>query len=35
MSTIKAIRICISHKPTQQPNIAKEHVFANADGLKK
>lgn len=35
MPTHKAIHICNSHKPTLQPKIAKEYVFANADGLKK
>ncbi|GAL69159.1 hypothetical protein JCM19301_395 [Jejuia pallidilutea] len=34
MPTLKAIHICNSHKPTLQPKIAKEYVFANADGLK-
>lgn len=31
MPTLKAIHICNSHKPTLQPKIAKEYVFANAD----
>ncbi|WP_426430095.1 hypothetical protein ACPX19_11215 [Winogradskyella sp. HB-48] len=31
MPTLKAIHICNSH----QPKIAKEYVFAYADGLKK
>ena len=31
----KAIHICNSHKPSQQPKIAKEYVFANADKQKK
>lgn len=35
MPTLKAIHICNSHKPTLQPKIAKEYVFANADGQKK
>ncbi len=34
MPTHKAIHICNSHQPTQQPKIAKEYVFANAEGLK-
>ena len=34
MPTLKAIHICNSHKPKLQPKIAKEYVFANADGLK-
>jgi len=34
MPTLKAIHICNSHQPTLQPKIAKEYVFANADGLK-
>ena len=34
MPTLKAIHICNSHKPMLQPKIAKEYVFANADGLK-
>ncbi|ALO14074.1 hypothetical protein L21SP5_00395 [Salinivirga cyanobacteriivorans] len=34
MPTLKAIHICNSHKPTLQPKIAKEYVFANADGQK-
>mgnify|MGYP000722390475 CR=1 FL=1 len=33
--TLKAIHISNSHKPTLQPKIAKEYVFANADGQKK
>ena len=35
MTTLKAIHICNSHKPKLQPKIAKEYVFANADGQKK
>ena len=31
MPTLKAIHIYNSHKPTQQPKIAKEYVFANAE----
>lgn len=31
MPTLKAIHICNSHKPTLQPKIAKEYVFANID----
>tara|TARA_R110000851_G_scaffold207537_2_gene359847 strand:+ start:263706 stop:263975 length:270 start_codon:yes stop_codon:yes gene_type:complete len=31
MPTLKAIHICNSHKPTLQPKIAKEYVFANAE----
>ena len=31
---LKAIHICNSHQPTLQPKIAKEYVFANADGRK-
>lgn len=34
MPILKAIHICNSHKPTLQPKIAKEYVFAYADGLK-
>lgn len=34
MPTLKAIHICNSHQPTLQSKIAKEYVFANADGLK-
>ena len=34
MPTHKAIHICNSHQPTLQPKIAKEYVFANADGRK-
>ena len=34
MPTLKAIHICNSHQPTLQPKIAKEYVFANADGVK-
>ena len=34
MPTLKAIHICNSHQPKLQPKIAKEYVFANADGLK-
>lgn len=34
MPTLKAIHICNSQQPTLQPKIAKEYVFANADGLK-
>jgi len=30
MSTLKAIHICNSLKPTHKPKIAKEYVFANA-----
>jgi len=33
--TLKAIHICNSHLPTLQPKIAKEYVFANADGRTK
>ncbi|GAB4161061.1 MAG: hypothetical protein Tsb0033_17950 [Winogradskyella sp.] len=33
--TLKAIHICNSHKPTLQPKIAKEYVFANADRRTK
>ena len=33
--TLKAIHICNSHQPTHIPKIAKEYVFANADGQKK
>jgi hypothetical protein len=32
MPTLKAIHICNSHQPTLKPKIAKEYVFANADG---
>ena len=35
MPTLKAIHICNLHKPTLQPKIAKEYVFANADGQTK
>ena len=35
MPTLKAIYICNSHKPTLQPKIAKEYVFANADRRPK
>lgn len=35
MPTLKAIHICNSHQPTLQPKIAKEYVFANADGRPK
>ena len=35
MPTLKAIHICNSHKPTLQPKIVKEYVFALADGPKK
>ena len=35
MPTLKAIHICNSHQPTLQPKIAKEYVFANADGRSK
>ena len=35
MPTLKAIHICNSHKPKLQLKIAKEYVFANADGQKK
>jgi hypothetical protein len=35
MPTLKAIHICNSHKPTLQPKIAKEYVFANADRRPK
>ena len=35
MPTHKAIHICNSHQPTLQPKIAKEYVFANANGQKK
>ena len=35
MPTLKAIHICNSHKPTLQPKIAKEYVFANTDGQAK
>ncbi len=31
----KSIHICKSHKPTHNPKLAKEYVFANADGRKK
>jgi hypothetical protein len=31
--THKAIHICNLHKPTLQPKITKEYVFANAAGL--
>ncbi|NVK52541.1 MAG: hypothetical protein HWD85_06370 [Flavobacteriaceae bacterium] len=31
MPTLKAIHIYNSHKPTLQPKIAKEYVFANAE----
>lgn len=34
MPTLKAIHICNSHQPTLQPKIAKEYVFAYADGQK-
>lgn len=34
MPTLKAIHICNSHKPMLNPKIAKEYVFANADGKK-
>ena len=33
--TLKAIHICNSHQPTHKPKIAKEYVFANADGRQK
>ncbi len=32
---LKAIHICNSHKPTLQPKIAKEYVFANAERRSK
>ena len=32
---LKAIHICNSHKPTHNPKIAKEYVFANAEKEKK
>jgi len=32
MPTLKAIHICNSHQPTLKPKIAKEYVFANANG---
>jgi hypothetical protein len=32
---LKAIHICNSLKPTLQPKIAKEYVFANADSRTK
>ena len=35
MPTLKAIHICNSHLPSLQPKIAKEYVFANADGQTK
>lgn len=35
MPTLKAIHICNSHKPTLQPKIAKEYVFANTDRQTK
>ena len=35
MPTLKAIHICNSHKPTLQPKIAKEYVFANAETRPK
>jgi len=31
MTTLKAIHIGKSHKPTHKPKLAKEYVFANAD----
>jgi len=31
MPTLKAIHICNSLKPTHEPKIAKEYVFANAE----
>ena len=31
MTTLKAIHIGKSHKPTRKPKLAKEYVFANAD----
>jgi len=34
MPTLKVIHICNSHQPMLKPKIAKEYVFANADGLK-
>ena len=34
MPTLKAIHICNSLQPTRKPKIAKEYVFANADGVK-
>ena len=34
MPTLKAIHICNSHQPTLQPKIAKEYVFAKAEGKK-
>jgi hypothetical protein len=34
MPTLKAIHIYNSHKPTLQTKIAKEFVFANADGQR-
>jgi len=35
MPELKTIHICNSHKPTLQPKITKEYVFANADRQKK
>lgn len=35
MPTLKAIHICNSHQPKRKPKIAKEYVFANADGRTK
>lgn len=35
MPTLKAIHICNSHQPKRKPKIAKEYVFANADGRPK
>lgn len=30
-ATLKAIHVCDSYKPTLQPKIAKEYVFANSE----
>jgi hypothetical protein len=35
MPTLKAIHICNSLKPSLQPKIAKEYVFANVDRRPK
>jgi len=35
MPTLKAIHICNSQQPARKPKIAKEYVFANADGQTK
>lgn len=35
MPKLKAIHMCNWRQPTLQPKIAKEYVFAKADGRKK